>query len=34
MDILQVSFSFRKGQEKFKYSGGHTKDDLVNWMKE
>ncbi|CAF0941749.1 unnamed protein product [Rotaria sp. Silwood1] len=24
---------FEKGEEKFHYSGGHTKDDIINWLK-
>ncbi|CAF3646792.1 unnamed protein product [Adineta steineri] len=24
---------FEKGQQKFHYSGGHTKDDIINWLK-
>jgi len=30
--IKHFFFLSRKGEEKFHYSGGHTKDDIINWL--
>ncbi len=30
---IKDNYLFRKGEEKYHYSGGHTKEDIINWLK-